>query len=204
MSERDPDFPDLADLKAGDEAAWEKAWAALWSCARVAASKWGLTEQDIEDVAAESIEKLLPKIQRVSSVKGLKALLAVIASQGALSLRRKQHAQKRGAGQTVSLEALLEEFGEMFEPAAPAGSLSDVELDELRKLLEELLLALDELPCCLLIDRVCHDLSHRELSEKYGIPIGTVGSHLTRGLDALRKPLMKLDDKVQELRHYLR
>ena len=77
------DFPDLSALQAGDIDAWNVAWPWFWPIALQAArhSKAGLLPWQAEDVASESIEELILRIETISSVQHAKALLTTIASR---------------------------------------------------------------------------------------------------------------------------
>src|SRR5213592_2803854 len=71
------DFPDLDELQAGDEAAWTKAFRALWPVALRAARHpaTALSAEDAEEAASDALACLVPLAKRVSSVHELKALV---------------------------------------------------------------------------------------------------------------------------------
>src|SRR6059036_1256056 len=100
--------PELCALHRGDPEAWDEAFRWLWPVAfAVAELKLKpVLPGDVEDVAIETLEELVDKVREVERVEELKALVSSIAHNRSVSRLRERFAKKRGAGQTVSLEAL--------------------------------------------------------------------------------------------------
>jgi RNA polymerase sigma-70 factor (ECF subfamily) len=178
------DPPDLRALNAGDAAAWDEAFAWLWPTVFAVAK--GILQQQLpneaEDVAIESIEELVKKVCdcQVKSVEELKPLAASIAHNRAVSLLRERFAKKRGEGKTKPLD----QENEPTSGDSPLEHLEQKELaDRLRKKLAELKPPMGEI----LSDRFVDGLSYEEIAKKRGIPVGSVGVYLKRGLEMLRR-----------------
>jgi RNA polymerase sigma-70 factor (ECF subfamily) len=182
-------LPDLQALQRGDAAAWDMAFPWLWPAAFGAAQAalQPYFPAEIEDVAIESLEALVEKVRELRSVEELKPLVASIAHHRAVSLLRERFAKKRGEGRTESLEAVQEaNMADCPDPMAnsPLAALEQKELAErLRRTVAELRPPLGTI----MIDRFVNELSHEEIARKHGIPIGSVGVYLKRGLEALRR-----------------
>jgi len=102
--------PDLKALRLGDADAWDQAFRWLWPAAFAVAQLklQPFLPGDVEDVAIESLEELVEKVTEINQVEELKPLAASIAHHRAISRLREHFAQKRGGGQTESLEARRE------------------------------------------------------------------------------------------------
>ena len=181
--------PDLQALQRGDAVAWDMAFPWLWPAAFGAAQ---VTLQpylpaEVEDVAIESLEALVEKVRELKSVEELKPLVASIAHHRAVSLLREQFAKKRGEGKTIPLDPLREEGpADCPDPSSgsPLDTLEHKELAErLRRTVRELRPPFD----AIMMDRFINELSYEEIAQKHGIPIGSVGVYLKRGLEALRR-----------------
>jgi len=201
----------LASLRRGDEQAWEEAFRRLYPCALTSALRagTGLDRHRAEDVAIEVLSQLAAKVQTVDSWDGLCALAATMALRRAITLCRHLTAQKRGGNQDASLEELREGGGEgagSFEPPDETllTALSPLELAELAALLDE---AFDEIDPP--IRRLVHDyivlgIPYKELAVKHGMPLGTVGVHLSRTLKKVRRRLEENPRLLKEVRAHLR
>jgi RNA polymerase sigma factor (sigma-70 family) len=196
----------LQALRQGKEKAWDEAFRRLWPAVYAAALHplARLTPGEAEDVAIETLTALVPKVRTISDWPGLRALAVTIAVREAISLRRKISAEKRGGGQTASLEA-LQEGNESFEVAAPAvAALSALELNELSKLLGAALAEVDEVTRKLLSDFLVRQMSYKEMAEKHQLPLGTIGVNLARGLKKVRAGLEQNPRLMKEIRAHLR
>jgi len=182
-------LPDLRALQQGDAAAWDMAFPWLWPAAFGAAQ---VTLQpylpaEVEDVAIESLEVLVEKVRELKSIEELKPLVASIAHHRAVSLLREHFAKKRGAGRTESLEAVQEaNMADCADPTADS-PLASLEHKELALRLSGTLSELKPPQGAVLTDFFLQGLSYEGIARKHGIPIGSVGVYLKRGLETLRR-----------------
>jgi RNA polymerase sigma factor (sigma-70 family) len=190
-------------LKKGDEIAWQEAFQKLYPVAFHAAKhpSASLSPSECEDAAIECLTDLVNCIQTIPDFEQLKALTAAIAYRKAISMSRKKYAAKRGSNQTESLDNLFE-TAEMTENALNA--LSEVELAELTQLLSQVLDVLGEPSRSILRDFLVEGIKYRELSQKYGVPMGTVGVLISRSLKRVQEQLNQSPRLVKELRLFLR
>ena len=113
--------------------------------------------------------------------------MASIAHHRAVSLLREQFAKKRGAGRTESLEAVQEaNMADCPDPAANS-PLAALEQKELAERLSGTLSDLKPPQGAVLTDFFLNGLSYEGIARKRGIPIGSVGVYLKRGLETLRR-----------------
>jgi RNA polymerase sigma factor (sigma-70 family) len=197
----------LAALQRGDQEAWDEAFRRLYPTAFAAARHplASLTPAEAEDVAIEALILLLPKVKSVAEFDELRLLVITIASRKAISEKRRQLADKRGGGDVTSLDALQDDETIRFEPAEQLVSrLNGGDLRELSQLLDEALAGLEPKQADLIRDFLMHHLPYKELSEKYKMPIGSIGVSLARGLDKIRARLQAMPKLWKELAAYLR
>jgi RNA polymerase sigma factor (sigma-70 family) len=197
----------LAALQSGDEEAWDEAFRRLFPAAFAAARHplAALTPSEAEDIAIEALTLLLPKVKQVAAFDELRLLVITIASRKAISEKRRQLADKRGGGDLTSLDAMQDDEAVRFEPAEQLLThLNGTDLRELSQLLDTALSGLEPRQADLLRDFLMHHLSYRELSEKYRMPIGSVGVSLARSLDKIRAQLRTMPKLWKELAAYLR
>ncbi len=182
--------PDLNALRTGDTDAWDAVFNDLWpvvfSVAQLKLKPY--LPGEIEDVAIEALEELVEKVAAVKTVEELRPLAASIAHHRAVSLLRKQFAQKRGAGQTESLDAHIEEGIDSFSTVGTADSpIEGLEQKELAERLGKTLAALKPPLGDVLSDFFLHGLRYEEIATNRGMALGSVGVYLKRGLDAMRR-----------------
>jgi len=197
----------LEDLKSGSETAWAKAFQQLYPCLYAAARhpSAALSPTEAEDVAIETLTRLVAKVQQVKQFQELKALGATIAMRRAISLQRRKYAEKRGGNRAGSLEQLTAETGDHLEAlASRMESLNPTDLVELSRLLEDSMKPLDELTRSVIRDYVLHGMVYKELARKHRISISAVGVTLHRGLKKLRNSVLESPSLAQELRVFLR
>jgi RNA polymerase sigma factor (sigma-70 family) len=197
----------LTALQNGDEEAWDEAFRRLYPAAFAAARHplASLTPSEAEDIAIEALTLLLPKVKSVAEFDELRLLVITIASRKAISEKRRQLADKRGGGDLTSLDAMQDDETIRFEPAEQLLThLTATDLRELAQLLETALAGLEPRQADLLRDFLMHHLPYKELSEKYRMPIGSVGVSLARGLDKIRGHLQAMPKLWKELAAYLR
>jgi len=201
----DPEL--LAALQRGDEEAWDEAFRRLYPAAFAAARHplASLTPSEAEDVAIEALTLLLPKVKQVAGFDELRLLVITIASRKAISEKRRQLAGKRGGGDLTSLDAMQDDETIRFEPAEQLLThLNSTDLRELSQLLDAALSGLEPRQADLLRDFLMHHLSYRELSEKYRMPVGSIGVSLARSLDKIRAQLRTMPKLWKDLAAYLR
>ena len=140
---------------------------------------------------------------RSRSKDELKPLLASIAANQAISLQRERFAQKRGGGKIVSLEEIPDADGPSGLPEATS-LLSGLEVAELQSLLKLMLQDLPPMQKAVLDCFFLHELKYSEISQKLGMPIGSVGVNLKRSLEAIQKKMGEKPILLKELSAYLR
>ena len=207
MSQSPQQPPDLEQLKSWDSAAWLEVFPQLLGLARHVAREacYALTPEEIDEVASDAVRELLQQIHKAESFEQIKGLLAIIAQRRAVSLARRKFAAKRSAGMTDSLEALEEgSAGGVAVTDPSAAPWTDLEAAELLLLLNRILSGLDGLGRNLVMDQTIGGLSHKELAQKYGLPMGTVASTLARTLNQIRQGLQKSPGLREELSAFLR
>src|SRR5471030_3191670 len=197
----------LTALQRGDDAAWEEAFRRLYPAAFAAARHplAALTPSEAEDIAIEALTLLLPKVGQVAGFDELRLLVITIASRKAISEKRRQLADKRGGGDLTSLDALQDDETIRFEPAEQVvGRLGTTDLRDLSRLLDAALSGLEPRHADLLRDFLVHHLSYKELSEKYKMPVGSVGVNMARSLEKIRAQLKAAPKLWKELVSFLR
>ncbi len=189
--------PDLRRLQQGDKEAWDVAFDCLWPAAFAAARSvlHPVLTNEVEDVAIEALEALAEKVRSLKSVEDLKPLAAAIAHNRAVSLLRERFAQKRDAGKTESLDVPAGESGHIDEPVSEASPLDKLEQKELAELLRRSLAELKPPQGEILSDFFLQDLCYEEIVQKRGVPIGSVGVYLKRGLETLLKIWCREENK---------
>lgn len=200
------EFSELGALKAGDEEAWTRAFHRLWPLAFHAARhpNCNLTIEEAEDAASEALGQMVAQIENVKILEELKPLVVTIAYRRAVSLaRHKSSAKRRPEG--LALDPVTTNGVTALEIAEPVNSnLSDPELRELLKFLNELLAGVDVDTRTFLVEKIGHGFSYVELSRKHEIPIGTVCAKVARGLQKLRRAMDASPAVKQELKAFLR
>jgi RNA polymerase sigma factor (sigma-70 family) len=197
----------LGALQQGDQEAWDEAFRRLYPAAFAAARHplASLTPAEAEDVAIEALTLLLPKVKEVDEFDELRLLVITIASRKAISEKRRQLADKRGGGDLTSLDAMQDDETIRFEPAEQVpGRLNPTDLRDLSRLLDAALSGLEPRHADLLRDFLVHHLSYKELSEKYKMPVGSVGVNLARSLEKIRAQLKAAPKLWKELVSFLR
>jgi len=160
--------------------------------------------QDVEDVAIEAFEELVPKVHKVKVVEELKPLAASIAHNRAVSVLRAHFAAKRGAGQTQSFESLKGTTEDSSETAVAESPLDGLDQAELSGLISHLLTYFHPEQRAILNDFFFDGLRHDQIASKHGLAIGTVGVYLKRGLEAVRRAVARQPKLLKELEAFLR
>jgi len=194
-------------LQGGDRDAWDEAFRELYPCAFSAARHplAALDTAEAEDVAIETLEAIVAKVQDLGTKNELKALCVTMASRAAISRHRKLSALKRGGGQTESLQETMPNGEPRPEPADPkTRQLAGAELHELQRVLTGALSELDPVSSTLIRQHLMDGTGYQELAEQHGVPLGTVGVKLSRGLKKIREKLSLSPLLMKELQEYLR
>lgn len=181
---------EIEQLKAGDRAAWNRAWEILYaiSLSVCCSSAPNLNHQDHEDVAVEAITEVIKYVEKVPSFEECKKLVVTISKNRLLDRFRSIATVKHGAGKVESLDQK-----EGFDAADPNQERPDVAAmkGERALMLKE---GLEQIPGQyrkVVEDFYLKGLKQQEIADKHGLKIGTIGVYLQRGLEALHEILPK-------------
>ncbi|HKE00842.1 MAG TPA: sigma-70 family RNA polymerase sigma factor [Planctomycetota bacterium] len=140
-------------------------------------------EATADDLAQET---LLAALERPGEARhGLRAWLAGVVRHLSFRRIREESARSRRERSTSRAEAL-------------PSHAEAVERADLRRMLVEVVLELDEPVRSILLRRFRDGRSPAQIASERGIPVGTVRSHLSRGLEAVRA---RLDERHGGDRH---
>ena len=188
----------LAQLKAGDERAWNSAFTCLYGLAFnvLQGMKLTLQIQDLEEAAQDAIIEIINKyVETAEEIDDLKKLAITIAKRKALDLLDKYGAGIRDHRKTDSLNAVDSEGQPLIsEKRLPSDQNSpQILADKVERalLLREAMKELPENKANLLSDYYFNELTQQELADKYGMKLSSVGGYLNRALDDLEKILKK-------------
>lgn len=179
----------LARCRRGDPDAWDE----LFDRHYAAAGRFifqlasDFTREDVEEICQEVFLSVIKNLNSFHGESQFQTWLFRIAANKGRDYRERQHAAKRGGGQTpVSLHAEDPETGLTIDPPshapAPDAELLNAERVELVRA------ALDQVgePCREIIElRYFGDLSYEELSRELKLNPKTVSSRLSKCLDRL-------------------
>lgn len=186
-----PEAELLARCRRGDAAAWDE----LFDRHYAAAGRFvfqlapDFAREDVEEICQEVFLSVIKNLDSFHGESQFQTWLFRIAANKGRDYRERQHAAKRGGGQTpVSLHAEDPETGLVMDPPshapAPDAELLNAEKAELVRA------ALDQLggPCREIIElRYFGDLSYDELSRALKLNPKTVSSRLSKCLDRLEE-----------------
>jgi len=176
--------PNLDLLTAGDEDTWDRAFQWLWPTAyAVARNKLFKSPDEVQDIAIESITKLIRHVSKVGRVEELKAILAKITHDECVGYIRRHEALKRGEGNVQSLDQLLEETGDHFAGSSVSEDFGNRDLIQLIMDLAEQLKPKEKL---VFEEFHLNGLNYEDISNKHGIPQGSIGVYLKRAIETLR------------------
>lgn len=200
-------LPSLSALQEGDEQAWDQLAAQLFPVALAAAKTklYGDFAEDARDVANQGLQKLVEKMDTVTSVEELPALLTTIVYAEAIDLLRRQNASKRGGGRVYSFEVLEDWFeAEGFDgPAEGILPVDEAHISSLAEIVRKLSSALSPKVRELLIDRYYWHKTAPEIAEARGMKEGAVRTALSRGLSELHGQLLGQAKLYYEVRSLL-
>src|SRR5258706_14688245 len=186
----------LARCRRGDAEAWDE----LFDLHYAAAGRFvfqlapDFTREDAEEICQEVFLSVIRNLDSFHGDSQFQTWLFRIAANKARDYRERQHAAKRGGGQTpISLQSEDSEIGLTIDPPSAAPS-PDVELMNVEKI-ELVREALDQVgePCREIIElRYFGDLSYEELSCELKLNPKTVSSRLSKCLDRLEAITRKI------------
>src|SRR4051812_43265621 len=175
--------PLLARVAAGDVSAVREGLARygnlVWSIAR------RVEPNDAEDAVQEIFLDLWKSAGRYDAALGTEVtFIATIARRRLIDRRRTARRRPADSGQVA--EVVLEEVAaDGTSPAASAeASRAAAALDQLRPEQRQVLVL-----------STCHGLSHGEISQQTGMPLGTVKAHARRGLISIRAALLGVQEE---------
>ena len=191
-------LPTVQSLRDGDEAAWMIVYEWLWPKAlAVASNKLRFsTSTDAEDVASIALQQLVDHVEKVSATEDLLPLTLAITHNQAVQLIRYNKAEKRDVRATDSL-------GE-FDVPAPSASLSELDLQELRALIESLQKTLSPKAASVLGDFYLKGLTQREIAKRNKLALNSVGVNITRSLQRIREVMGKNPTLMKEIQVAMR
>ena len=189
--------PSLSDLRRGDTRAWDDAVRWLWPVAIRSArgTLGGAAPEEAEDVAAEAVAAMVGQVAKIESVEDLRPILASIAHRRAVDVLRKKKSEKRKAEKIHPLTSDCVEEEALRRP---------LDMRELADLIDALGARLRPQQLSVLKAFFIEELSYREISDRQGIPMGTVATHIRRGLSDLRRILERNPKLLKEMGAFLR
>jgi len=182
---------DVAALKRGDEVEWGKFFVEHDRLIKsvVAWPKWRLDKFTQEDVAQIIRKELVKSISNFRGDSKLSYFVKRICIHRIIDEIRKQVRKN----QVISSSTTQVHDGEVFEISAVAGEEFDPVLqvvaferaNALRASLEEM----EEICSSAIREFYFEGLTYKQIADRHGISINTVGSRLSKCLDRLRKQL---------------
>lgn len=149
----------------------------------------GYTVQDSEDLAQDTLERVLRQIGSFRGEGSFKSWLFAAASNLHRNERRRLHREKRNAPE-VSIDATTEDGSRLHDPPSPDASPAREVYDRERE--EALARAVNALPPQMrqvLQLRIGQDLKYREIATVLGISVETVKAHLFQARKRLGEEL---------------
>ncbi len=177
----------LPRIAAGDSAAVQeciqKYGGLVWSLAL----KMSRSREDAEDAVQEIFINLWKSASRYDASRATETtFIAMVARRRLIDRRRNAERQKEDAVPSVDLEAVMSFDHEKI--------LSSVEAQAAARVLSQLP---NERRTVLRL-AIFDGLSHAQIAEATNIPIGTVKSHVRRGLAAVREKLLG-EESIEEV-----
>lgn len=185
------EMPSIEALRAGEAAAWDRFFRRFDATIRgiVAWPKWRFDEHTREDVVQTIRVGVVDAIGRLQSASSLEAFVRTIC------VHRCIDALRRALREKARLEPLgfWTEEGEWSDRDLEAGEAFDpvtqVQREERAALLRAALGRLDEQSRENLLLFYVEGLSYKEMADRQGVAVNTVGSRLSRSLERLRETL---------------
>ena len=186
----------IARCRRGEAAAWDELFERHYAPASRFVLQLGhdFTRADIEEICQDVFLSVIKHIDTFQGQSQFQTWLFRIASNKARDFRERQHAAKRGGGQTIlSLQAEDPETGLSIDPPAnaPAPDAALLSSEQLA-LVQEAVAQLEE-PCREVVElRYFADLSYEEISAALDLNPKTVSSRLSKCLDRLETIVQKI------------
>jgi RNA polymerase sigma-70 factor (ECF subfamily) len=186
----------LTRCRRGEAGAWDELFDRHYAAAARFIFQLGqeFTREDAEEICQEVFLSVIKNIHSFHGESQFQTWLFRIAANKARDYRERQHAAKRGGGQTpISLQAEDPESGLTLDPpsTAPSPDLALIGAEQIAQVHE----ALDQLgePCREIIElRYFGDLSYDEISHSLNLNAKTVSSRLSKCLDRLEEIARKV------------
>jgi RNA polymerase sigma-70 factor, ECF subfamily len=186
----------LARCRRGEAGAWDELFDRHYAAASRFVFQLGhdFSREDAEEICQEVFLSVIRNVDSFHGGSQFQTWLFRIAANKARDYRERQHAAKRGGGQTpVSLQAEDPESGLMLDPpgTAPAPDIALMNAEQAALVHQ----ALDQLgePCRELVElRYFGDLSYDEISRSLHLNPKTVSSRLSKCLDRLEGIVRRL------------
>ena len=186
----------LARCRRGEAGAWDELFDRHYAAAGrfVFQLGHGFSHEDAEEICQEAFLSVIRNIESFHGGSQFQTWLFRIAANKARDYRERQHAAKRGGGQTpVSLQAEDPESGLTLDPpsAAPGPDIALMNAEQVALVHQ----ALDQLgePCREIVElRYFGDLSYDEISRSLRLSPKTVSSRLSKCLDRLERIVRKI------------
>ncbi len=186
----------LARCRRGEAAAWDELFDQHYAAAGRFIFQLGydFTREDAEEICQEAFLAVIRNLHSFHGESQFQTWLFRIAANKARDYRERQHAAKRGGGQTtLSLQAENADNGPSLDPpsTAPGPDLALMNAEQIA-LVQQALDGLDP-PCREIIElRYFGDLSYEEISRSLELNAKTVSSRLSKCLDRLEAIVRKL------------
>ena len=196
MEERDDIHFLRTDPKRWEGEVWDKLWATATSVARHKLLR--VSPSDVDDIAIMAIKKVMDRLELYPTIRTfgqLRAFTASVAYHLSNSQLRKVLGGKRNSGVTEPLDSSHERISD--------DSISPQDYAHINERAEVVSRAFEKVKKYqreLLHDFYLHGLKHKEIAEKYKIPVGTVGVYLQRALRDI-KLILKSDPVLLEHSH---
>lgn len=190
--------PDIQLLKKADQDEWSKALDWLMPVAKwESKDKLGkILPNQIEDIAIEAIHAVSEKVHECKHSSEIKAILRKITRNMAVDALRKHYAIKRGGGKVVSLD------DDENHEEIPDTTIENIDSkysklhngDLIQKALQ--ILSEKERNC---INALFYDgKSHKQISDEFNIPMGSIGVTKKRSLKKMFDLLKKCKKEVRK------
>ena len=197
-------LPSLSALQERNEHAWAQLADLLFPKALEAARTklYGEFKEDPRDASQRGLYRLVEKIDTVTSVDDLPALLTTIVYAEAIDFLRRQNASKRGGGRVFRFGVLEEWFeADGFDgPADGALPVDEAHVPSLAEIVRKLSAVLSPKVRELLIDRYYWHKTAPEIAAARGMKEGAVRTALPRGGSDLHGQLCIQSRLYQEIR----
>jgi RNA polymerase sigma factor (sigma-70 family) len=191
----EPQIPTLRELQQDDTRIWDVFFAHFDPTIRAIADwpRWHFDEHTREDAVQVIKLAIVQSINRLKSEAALTAFVRKIAFNRCVDLLRKQlrlqnrlvplgHWNADGEWEDMNLAA-----DEGYDPVLA------LQRSERAVILKAALAQLDEAEQACLLQFYVEGLSYREMAERQGVAVNTIGSRLSRSLEKLRGRLDPID-----------